>query len=55
MTPQPAAAVAQARVAVVRDDPDARLALMRSCYRVPLDVDRGYLPFREAASAFMRW
>jgi hypothetical protein len=55
MTPQPAAAVAQARVAAVRDDPDARLVLMRSSYRVPLDVDRGYLPYREAASAFMRW
>jgi hypothetical protein len=28
---------------------------MRSQYRVPPDVDRGYLPFRQAASAFMRW
>jgi hypothetical protein len=28
---------------------------MRSQYRVPPDVDRGYLPYRQAASAFMRW
>jgi hypothetical protein len=53
--PQTAAAVALARVAAVRDDPDGRLALMRKCYRVPSHVDRGYLPFRQAASAFMRW
>ena len=53
--PQSAAAVALARVAAVRDDPNGRLALMRSCYQVPSQVDRGYLPFRQAASAFMRW
>jgi len=28
---------------------------MRNQYRVPPDVDRGYLPYRQAASAFMRW
>jgi hypothetical protein len=28
---------------------------MRSQYRVPPDLDRGYLPYRQAASAFMRW
>ncbi len=28
---------------------------MRSQYRVPRNVDRGYLPFRQAASAFMSW
>jgi hypothetical protein len=28
---------------------------MRNQYRVPRDVDRGYLPFRQAASAFMKW
>jgi hypothetical protein len=55
MTPQSAAAYALARVEAVRDDPSARLSLMRSCYRVPSRVDRGYLPFRGAASAFMRW
>ncbi|HZE18151.1 MAG TPA: hypothetical protein VE197_22020, partial [Mycobacterium sp.] len=46
---------ALARVAAVRDDPGARLGLMRNAYRVPSDVDRGYLPFRQAASAFMGW
>lgn len=55
MTPQSARAVAVASVDAVRDDPAGRLALMRSQYRVPPDVDRGYLPFRQAASAFMRW
>jgi hypothetical protein len=52
---QSAREVAIASVATVRDDPDRRLALMRSQYRVPPDVDRGYLPYRQAASAFMRW
>ena len=42
-------------VALVRDDPDARLALLRRIYQVPPDVDRGYLPYRRAASAFMGW
>lgn len=55
MTRQSASAIAFARVAAVRDDPGGRLALMRSQYRVPPDVDRGYLPYRQAASAFMRW
>jgi hypothetical protein len=55
VTPRTAADVASARVGAVRDDPDARLALMRSGYRVPSHFDRGYLPYREAASAFMRW
>ncbi|HTQ21500.1 hypothetical protein [Mycobacterium sp.] len=55
MPPQSAAAVALARVEAVRDDPDARLSMMRRSYRVPSHVDRGYLPFRGAASAFMRW
>lgn len=55
MNRQSATAVAQGKVSPVRDDPGARLALMRDSYRVPSDVDRGYLPFRQAASAFMRW
>lgn len=55
MTRQSASAIAFARVGAVRDDPDARLALMRDTYRVPANVDRGYLPFRQAASAFMKW
>jgi hypothetical protein len=52
---QSASEVALASVGAVRDDPAGRLALMRSQYRVPPDVDRGYLPYRQAASAFMRW
>jgi hypothetical protein len=55
VTRQSAREVARASIAAVRDDPDERLALMRSQYRVPPDVDRGYLPYRQAASAFMRW
>ncbi len=55
MTRQTAVDVASARVAAVRDDPDARLALMRELYKVPANVDRGHLPFRQAASAFMGW
>lgn len=55
MTPRSASAVALASIGAVRDNPNGRLALMRSQYRVPPDVDRGYLPYRQAASAFMRW
>ena len=50
-----AAAYADERVSRVRDLPDARLDLLREQYRLPPEVDRGYLPFRRAASAFMRW
>lgn len=32
-----------------------RLALLRRLYEVPRGVDRGYLPYRRAASAFMGW
>lgn len=42
-------------VARVRDEPRARLDLLCRLYRVPADVDRGYLPYRRAASAFMGW
>jgi hypothetical protein len=52
---QSASEVALASVGAVREDPSGRLALMRSQYQVPPDVDRGYLPYRQAASAFMRW
>jgi hypothetical protein len=52
---QTASEVALAAVGAVRDDPAGRLTLMRGQYRVPPDVDRGYLPYRQAASAFMRW
>lgn len=50
-----AAAFADVSVARVRDDPGARLALLRQLYVVPPTVDRGYLPYRRAASAFMQW
>jgi hypothetical protein len=50
-----AAAQARSEVERVRDDPQARLALLRRLYEVPPDVDRGYLPYRRAASAFMAW
>jgi hypothetical protein len=50
-----AAAYAERRVAEVRDDPRARLALLRRLYEVPAAVDRGHLPYRRAASAFMDW
>jgi hypothetical protein len=52
---QSASKVALAAVGAVRDDPGGRLALMRSQYRVPSGVDRGYLPYRQAGSAFMQW
>jgi hypothetical protein len=55
VTRQTAVDVASARVAAVREDPHARLALMRELYELPADVDRGYLPFRQAALAFMGW
>lgn len=50
-----AAANARSAVERVRDDPTARLALLRRLYDVPRGVDRGYLPYRRAASAFMAW
>jgi hypothetical protein len=31
------------------------LALLRRLYEVPAGLDRGYLPYRRAASAFMGW
>jgi hypothetical protein len=50
-----AAAYARSAVEGVRDDPMERLALMRRLYEVPRSVDRGYLPYRRAQSAFMGW
>ena len=50
-----AQAFADASVGQVRDDPVARLALLRRLYVVPATVDRGYLPYRRGASAFMQW
>lgn len=50
-----AAASARSAVEQVRDDPPARLALLRRLYELPPRVDRGYLPYRRAASAFIGW
>ncbi len=50
-----AAAYAQSAVEQVRDDPEGRLALLRQMYQVPRDVDRRYIRFQRAASAFMFW
>ncbi|MCW2762078.1 MAG: hypothetical protein JWR85_2279 [Marmoricola sp.] len=55
MTEGTAGAYADEWVARVRDDPRARLGLLCRLYMVPPAVDRGYLPFRRAASAFMGW
>jgi hypothetical protein len=50
-----AAALADEQVALVRHHPRGRLALLRRLYELPADVDRGYLPYRRAASAFLAW
>jgi hypothetical protein len=42
-------------VSRVCNDPQARLALLCELYEVPPAADRGYLPFRRAAAAFMGW
>ena len=55
MAKRAAGAHADECVARVRDDPQARLALLGRLYEVPQAVDRGYLPYRRAASAFMGW
>jgi hypothetical protein len=46
---------AEARVADVRDDPAARLALMARLFRGPTGDAPQHLPFRRAALSFMRW
>ena len=50
-----ALAWAEARVAAVRDDPAARRALLELTYRGPTGRAPHHLPFRRAASSFMRW
>jgi hypothetical protein len=50
-----AAELARARVAVVRDDPIARLELAVTTYRGPTGHAPRHLPFRRAAVSFMRW
>jgi len=50
-----AAEFALEKVRQVRDDPDARLALMRRLYAGPDGDATAHLPYRCAAVAFMRW
>jgi hypothetical protein len=49
-----AAQLADAAVAGVRDDPAARLRLMRALYESRTPGSR-HLPYRRAMTAFMRW
>jgi hypothetical protein len=46
---------AEERVAAVRDDPAARLALMGQVFSGPTGRAPRHLPFRRAALSFMRW
>jgi hypothetical protein len=50
-----ALAWAQAQVAVARDDPAGRLALMAQVFHGPTGRAPRHLPFRRAALSFMRW
>jgi len=50
-----ALARAEAQIAVVRDDPAARLALMSRVFAGPTGRAPRHLPFRRAALSFMRW
>jgi hypothetical protein len=50
-----ALAAADAKVAAVRDDPEARFALMARVFRGPTGRAPRHLPFRRAALSFMRW
>lgn len=50
-----ARASAEARVAAVRDDPAARLALLAQLFGGPTGRAPRHLPFRRAALSFMRW
>lgn len=50
-----AATWAEQQVALVRDDPAGRLALMERCYSGPFGKAPHHLPFRRAAMSFMRW
>jgi hypothetical protein len=43
------------QVEAVRDDPAERLALLRLTYHGPTGRAPHHLPFRRAATAFMRW
>ena len=46
---------AEQQVAAVRDDPAGRLALMQRCYYGPFGHAPRHLPYRRAATSFMRW
>ena len=50
-----ALAWAEARVAAVRDDPAARIALMARIFQGPTGHAPRHLPFRRAALSFMQW
>ena len=50
-----AAEFALAKVSRVRDDPDARLALLCRLYAGPAGDATTHLPYRRAAVAFVRW
>jgi hypothetical protein len=50
-----AAEYAAGEVALVRDDPAGRVALMRSLYEAPPGGPELHLPYRRAALAFMDW
>jgi hypothetical protein len=50
-----ALALAEERVAGVRDDPAARLALMAQLFDGPTGSAPRHAPFRRAALSFMRW
>ncbi|WP_435593474.1 hypothetical protein [Nocardia sp. bgisy118] len=50
-----AADFAEQQVARVRDDPSGRLDLLRELYEGDAGGAQVHLPFRRAASAFMRW
>jgi hypothetical protein len=46
---------AEQQVTAVRDDPAGRLALMQRCYYGPFGHAPRHLPYRRAATSFMRW
>jgi hypothetical protein len=50
-----ARAAAEAKVAAVRDDPAARVALMSRLFDGPTGSAPHHRPFRRAALSFMRW
>lgn len=55
LDPPTAAARAAAQVAATRDDPGARLDLLERTYLGPFGRAPRHLPFRRAATSFMRW